>query len=165
MRSSVDHREVDDDGTGQQAKGRVVLSGHHSVAAPQLQGQGGDLGGDRRQIALVGHRAHRLVQGHELLIGDEACPEQLVLQRVARQTTDGPRRAVRDDVHLRVVEAGDHAVQLVLGVRQQRDVVHRILSDRLSRLPGDSLPETTRNQGCATNGRNTPDAVGVRLTR
>ena len=51
-----------------------------------------------------------------------------------RRTVHGGQ--LRDDVHLRVVEPGDHAVQLVLGVRQQRQVVHRSLSDRLGQATG-----------------------------
>ena len=56
-----------------------------------------------------------------------------------RRTVHGGQ--LRDDVHLRVVEPGDHPVQLVLGVRQQRQMVHRALPDRLGQAIGARRPD------------------------
>ena len=124
----VNDREVDDHSARQDAEGCVVPGGHHAVGAPQPQRLGSDLDSDGREVTVVRDCTHRLLQRHELLAGDAAGPEQLVLQDMTGQSADRPRRTVGDDVHLCLVEQVDHLDQLAFGVLQEHQVIHRATS-------------------------------------
>ena len=104
VRRRVDRGEQDDHGAGELPERRGIDPFHHAVGRPHPRHRGDDVISDRHQIPVAGHARHRVLHRHEVLVGDQAGPEELVVQCVARQLPDRPRRAVGDDAHLSVVD-------------------------------------------------------------
>ena len=127
MGRCVDGGEQDHHGAGQLPEGRDKGPFHHASRRPHPRHPCDDVIGNRHQIPLAGYRRHGVLHRHEVLVGDQAGPEQLVVQCVAGQLPDRPRRAVGDGAHLGVVDRRHHTVQLVHRIHQRLQLIHHLL--------------------------------------
>ena len=102
------------------------------------------------------HRAHGVFRRHELLTGDDAGPQQLVVQRVAGQPTNRPRLAVRHRFHVRVVERRHRPPELFHGVLERRQLIHRspLIGERT--LVDSTRPEPVPNYALRPCRRSLP---------